>query len=372
MEYRRLGKTEKKVSCIGLGGTSFFHRDFSVKPEDILFTSMDGGINIIDTARGYYESETLIGEALAGMKRRKEILIATKTWLRNYSAAKKEIETSLKNLKTDYIDLYQIHHIQYDYELKKVLSENGALRALKEAKREGKILHIGFTSHRPEMMLEAIKTGEFETIQLPMNPIEKKNMEPIVEEARKRDMGILAMKPFSGGVIRNVRAALKFALNLDMSTVLVGARTIEEIKADIDTAREFMNISEEEKEDILKEIENLDEKFCRRCRYCETVCKNNIPISDIFRSETYLLLSATYARNEYKSFAKHSTDCTKCGKCEMICPYKLPIREMLVTAHERLTRGKVEDFAVNILRKAGIYDIARKVYFKLGLPVPKR
>lgn len=372
MQLRRLGRTNLMVSCIGLGGMGFINRTnkHRLNFNKVINTALDAGINFIDTARSYYDSENIIGEAIK--ERRRECILATKTYLRSYRGAIKEIELSLKNLQTNRIDLYQLHHIQYEYELKSVLSKDGALRALKEAKSADKIDYIGVSSHRPDMVIECMKTNEFDTVQVPLNPIEKEHIEEILNLAKQMDIGIIIMKPLAGGNLSNVKAALKFVLNYDVSTVIAGCSTVEQVKIDAQIGKDFINLSEQERLELAREIDDLEKTFCRRCKYCEPLCPAQIPISDIFRCEDYLRLNATYARDEYRRLSINGKRCIDCKKCEDICPYRLPIRNMLKRATARLSKGKLEDAIIHWLRDMRLYDVVRNIYFNLKLPIPKR
>lgn len=340
------------------------------RPSAIINTALNEGVNFIDTARSYYDSERIIGEVIR--ERRKDCFIATKTYLRGANEVKREVEISLKNLRAKQIDLYQIHHVQYEHELERVLAKDGALVGLKRAKKRGKIKFIGVSSHHPKVAVKCIKTGEFDTIQIPFSPIEREFIDEILKEAKKYDVGVIAMKPLAGGRILNAELALKFVLSYDISIVIPGCSTLKQVKIDTRVGKGDIFLNENEKKSLFEEVEKLDGNFCRRCRYCEHVCPINLPIADIFRCEDHILYNVTYARNEYKKFQKEFKKCTDCGKCEQMCPYKLPIRAMLKNAHRRLTKGKIEDAIINILRRLGLYERVRNIYFDMGLPIPKR
>ncbi len=371
MQKRRLGRTDMMISCIGLGGMGFVSKNNKRdKPSTIINTALNEGVNFIDTARSYYDSERIIGEAIHG--RRKDCFIATKTYLRGANEVKREVEISLKNLRIEQVDLYQIHHVQYKHELERVLAKDGALAGLREAQKKGKIRFIGASSHHPAVALECIKTGEFDAIQIPFSPIEREFIDEILREAKKRDVGVIAMKPLAGGRILNAELALKFILSYGISIAIPGCSTVEEVKLDTRIGKCCFSFTEKEKKLLFEEVEKLGGNFCRRCRYCENVCTIKLPIADIFRCEDHILYNVTYARNEYKKFQKEFEKCTDCGKCEQICPYKLPIRAMLKNAHCRLTKGRTEDAIVNILRRLGLYERVRNIYFDMGFPIPKR
>lgn len=372
MEKRRLGRTGLDVTCLGLGGMGILNgREASpTEGTELVQEAILQGITLIETGRGYFDSEKIIGAAMPAM--RDKVVLASKTYMRSAQRAQKELEESLERLRTKKIDIYQIHYVQYPQELEQVMAKGGALEALKDARSQGLIDFIGVTSHNPEVLIEALKTDQFDTVQLPLSVVEREFFDRVYPVARDRDIGIMIMKSLCGGNIKSITQALRYVLSHEVASVLIGCQSIEELKEDIEVAEHFRPLSDQERTQLFEEARNLPDKFCRRCRYCERRCPAAIPVSDIFRIEDYLILSATYARDEYRKLKKNVTDCKECGQCEKACPYGLPVRDYLKRAHKRLTRGKVEDFAVNVLRRLKLYDLARKLFFDLVGRVPRR
>ncbi|MCE1247897.1 MAG: aldo/keto reductase [Firmicutes bacterium] len=372
MQYRRLGRTELKVSCIGLGGMGVISQNHPdrTSAHKIIHTALERGVNFIDTARSYFDSEEIIGDSLEG--RSEQVYLATKTYQRSAKRAEKEIETCFEKLKVKKIHLFQLHHVQYIEEFQQAAAPGGTIELLKSLQKQGLIDHIGVSSHNPAILPQLLETDIFDTAQFPFSVVERDHFKKVEEIVKRRDIGTIIMKPLAGGNITSVEAALLFLLSHDVSTVIPGCSTVEQVIMDTEAGINFRELTTEEKQQIIKDTENLPDQFCRRCRYCEKVCSKNLPISDIFRCEDYLILSATYARDQYKSLGKSAALCSGCGQCEKICPYHLPVREKLKKAHKRLSKGKIEDFAVRILRKTGLYDIARKLYFELGGKIPER
>ncbi len=359
------------VSCIGLGGMGFTNKNYiKDDPYSVVTATLEEGINFIDTARSYYDSEKIVGYALR--QRRNDCFIATKTFLRDADAVRKEIDLSLRSLQVKKIDLYQIHHVQYEYELERALAKDGALAALKKARAEGKISYIGFSSHRPEMAIKCIKSGEFDTAQIPFNLIEREYIDEILLAAKEHDVGLIVMKPLAGGKLNNVELALRFVLSYDIAVVIPGCSTVEQVRDNARIGRNFLPLTGQEKNDIFNELKKLNKNFCRRCRYCEQACPKKIPIPDIFRCEEHILYDAGYARYEYKRFRGEIKRCIACKECEKICPYNLPVRAMLKKAHKRLMGGRIEDRVVGLLRILRLYEWVKKAYFQLNLPLPKR
>ncbi len=326
MEYVTLGKTGLRVSRVGFGGIPIqkVNAEDSVKLMQAVF---DKGINFIDTARAYTVSEELIGNALVGMRER--FIIATKSMARTADAMRADIEASLKNLKTDYIDIYQVHNLPAE-QFSLICGEGGALEALMEAKRAGKIRHIGLTAHSLEAFEYATTLDWVETLMFPYNIVETHG-EEIIKKCRERNIGFICMKPLAGGAIENARLAMRFiAANKNVDTVIPGMCCEDEVDMNVLSVCDTSPLSQDE----LCEIENirktLGTSFCRRCNYCQP-CAAGINISGVFLFGGYLDRYGLedWARIRYATLDKKASDCIGCGACEARCPYNLPIREML-------------------------------------------
>lgn len=337
MELRRLGKTELKVSAIGLGGIPLQRVDEETAL-DIIREAHKEGINFIDTARGYTVSESLIGSALQEIGRDKFIL-ATKSTARDYGGIMEELKISLSNLKTDYIDLFQFHNVSSDEDLETILGPNGALEAVKEMQEKGVIKHIGITSHSVDTLEKAIETDEFSTIQFPYNPVEDQG-EKAFERANEKDMGVIAMKPIGGGAIAEGTYSLRYILeNECLTSAIPGMDTVEQVKKNAEIGQNMRPLTEEESKILGKELETLGDKFCRRCEYCEP-CTVGMSIYSQFLMEGYYTRYGLkdWALERYASMDKNAGDCIQCGKCEERCPYDLPIMEMLENVDNILGR----------------------------------
>ncbi len=328
MEYITLGKTGLSISRIGFGGIPIQR----TKVEDIpaLFAALEReGINYIDTARGYTVSEEYIGSAIAG--RRDKYVLATKSMARTAEAMAADIDRSLANLQTDYIDLYQIHNPS-PQDLAKVLAPGGAMEALEAAKAAGKIGHIGLTCHLTEVFEAALEISQVETIMFPYNPVETQG-EALMEKCRQKNIGFIAMKPLAGGAIENADLALRFILqNPAVSVVIPGMYSPVEVAQNAGASGE---LTEADLAEIEKLKSTLGTTFCRRCNYCAP-CAAGINIPGVFLFQGYLERYglADWARDRYGAMAKTASDCISCGVCEGRCPYHLPIREMMQKAKE--------------------------------------
>lgn len=328
MEKRVLGKTGLNISAIGFGGIPLQRVDKETAIK-VIEELNNQGINFIDTARGYTVSEELIGYGLEKVGREKFIL-ATKSMARDYQGMKKDVEISLKNLRSEYIELYQLHNVRTEEEYNKVLNEDGALRALKEAKAEGKIKYIGITSHDIATLEKAVETGCFDTIQFPYSPVERQ-AEELFKRANRLGLGVIVMKPLAGGAITNAELSLRFVLeNSNVSAAIPGMDSIEQVRQNANVGNEYRKLNDEERDIIMSEAKELGTEFCRRCGYCAP-CPQGIDIPAQFLMEGYYTRYniKDWAKERYTSFSNKASDCIECGECETRCPYDLPIRNML-------------------------------------------
>ena len=326
MEYRVLGKTGLKVSRIGFGGIPIQRID-AEGTKKLIHYLHDAGVNYIDTARSYTVSEEYLGYALEGI--RQDFILATKSPASTKEGMAEDIETSLKNLRTDYIDLYQIHNPSAE-KLEKILAPGGALEALQEAKAAGKIGHIGITLHPVELFKTAVDLEWAETIMFPYNLVETQ-AEDLIRICAQKNIGFIDMKPLAGGAIDDATLALRYiAANPDVTVVIPGMATIEEAKQNISAVNDHSPLTEEENAKIQEIRESLGTQFCRRCNYCAP-CSAGISIYVQFLLEGYYTRYnlKDWARARYDAQEKNASDCIGCGVCESRCPYNLPIREMM-------------------------------------------
>ena len=213
MQYVDFGRTGLRVSRLGFGGIPVQRID-EPGTRAILKAAHEAGINYIDTARAYTVSEEWIGQALEELGLRDEFILATKCRALTKADMEAELATSLKNLRTDHIDLYQFHNSSPE-NLDKILAPGGAMEALLEAKAKGMIRHIGITNHRLTVAKEAIESGLYETLQFPFSYISGPQELELVELCKEKKMGFIAMKGLSGGLITNSAAAYAFEAQYD-------------------------------------------------------------------------------------------------------------------------------------------------------------
>ena len=326
MEYRILGKTGLKISRLGFGGIPIQRID-AEGTKVLVQKLLETGVNYIDTARGYTVSEEYLGYALEDI--RDKFILATKSMARTKEAMAKDIDISLKNLRTDYIDLYQVHNPTAE-DLQQVIAPGGALEALFDAKAAGKIGHIGVTLHSVDLFKEAVNYEWAETIMFPYNIVETQG-EKYIRICAERNIGVIAMKPLAGGAIDDATLALRFiAANPDVTVAIPGMAKIEELEQNDLAMSDTSALRPEELEKIQNIRDTLGTQFCRRCNYCAP-CSAGISIYSMFLMEGYYnrYNLQDWATARYMAMDKTASDCIGCGACEDRCPYNLPIRKML-------------------------------------------
>jgi predicted aldo/keto reductase-like oxidoreductase len=324
-----LGKTGLKVKTFGFGGIPI-QRVSEDEAIEVVRKCYDLGLNYYDTARNYSNSEERIGKALEDV--REDIYLATKSNKRTAESLNKELEISLKNLRTDYIDVYQLHNISNEEQWKQIREVGGALEAVQEAKQEGKINHVSVTSHSPALSLEIVKSGIFSTLMIPYNYLTTEPEKELLPLCKKHNVGTIIMKPFGGGAFSNANTAMKFVLNNpDVDIVIPGMMTVQEVEKNYEVWQGDLSLSEKELNLIEQDKLELGDQFCRACNYCQP-CPQGIPISFILRAEKQMLRRMGWSERRIKAVkeAKEKLDtCIDCGECEDRCPYELPIRELL-------------------------------------------
>ena len=331
MEYRILGKTGLKISRMGFGGIPIQKTD-PKQTRELLCYLMEQGVNYIDTARGYTVSEEYIGYALEGI--RDKFVLATKSMARTKEAMEKDIAISLNNLRTDYIDLYQVHNPSAK-DLETVIASGGALEALREAKETGKIGHIGVTLHSADLFTKVLEMDWVETIMFPYNLVEIQGQEQIAKCAEK-NIGFICMKPLAGGALEDVKTALRFIVqNPAVSVVIPGMATIDEAAQNLQYMADTSPLTQQELDSIEDIRSTLGNTFCRRCGYC-LPCTAGINIPGVFLFAGYYNRYdlKEWAVDRYKSLPHKASQCVDCGVCESRCPYQLPIRELMKKAEK--------------------------------------
>ena len=324
MEMVRLGKTEITVPKNGFGALPVQR----VSLEDgvkLLRNAYEGGVRFFDTARAYSDSEEKLGEALADV--REHIFLATKTMAKDGEGFKRDLDASLKLLKTDYIDIYQFHNPSF---CPKPGDGSGLYEAMEEAKRQGVVRHIGITNHRIHVAREAIESGLYETLQFPFCYLATDKDLELVEMCKEVDMGFIAMKALSGGLITNSAAAYAYLAQYDNVLPIWGVQRQSELEEFLRYMDEPPALTEELRAVIEGDRKELSGNFCRGCGYCMP-CPVGIEINTCARMSLLIRRSPSDKQLTEKAQAmmKKIENCLHCGACAKKCPYGLDTPKLL-------------------------------------------
>ena len=328
MNYVTLGKTGLKAAVVSFGGIPIQRAD-GANTKAVVDKLEEYGINYIDTARGYTVSEEYLGAALEG--RRDKFILATKSMSRDAASMAADVETSLRNLRTGYIDLYQLHNLP-EKDIEKVFGPGGAYEALTAAREAGKIGHIGVTAHSADALKILVEdyADRIETVMFPYNIVEQQGKE-LIDRCAEKGKAFIDMKPLAGGAIEDGRLALRYVLSNPAVTVSIpGMAAPEELEQNVAGSANTAPLTPEEKAACQKVWDTLGTQFCRRCNYCAP-CTVGIQIPSCFLFHGYLERYglAGWAHERYDTLTVKAGACIGCGKCETRCPYNLPIRDML-------------------------------------------
>ncbi|MCL1793864.1 MAG: aldo/keto reductase [Oscillospiraceae bacterium] len=324
MEKIRLGKTNLMVSRSGFGAIPI-QRIGDEESTALLRAAFEGGINFYDTARGYTTSERKIGLALKSV--RKQIIIATKSGAQTGEQLEKDLETSLFELGTDYIDIYQFHNPSF---IPQPGEANGLYEAALKAKAAGKIRHIGVTNHRLELALEMAKSGLFETMQFPASSLATEGEIELVNLCGERDVGFVAMKALAGGLITNAKTAFAYLRQFGNVVPIWGLQHMEQLEEFLGYEKKPPVLDGETWQAIESDRERLRGGYCRACGYClPCPAKINIPMAA--RMELLLgRMSLDGLVGEHgKEMMNRINDCTECRHCADCCPYRLDTPKLL-------------------------------------------
>jgi predicted aldo/keto reductase-like oxidoreductase len=327
MKTTRLGRTDIEVSRIGIGGIPI-QRPPEEKAIEVIKHALDLGINLIDTSLAYGTSEERIGKAILG--RREEITLITKTWTTDRNEAMMNLESSLKNFHTKYIDVWELHNVSTMEKYQAILAEGGSLEAVKEARETGKTKFIGISSHNIEIMKSALESEIFDVILFPFNFVNNEAANTLVPMAKKLDIGFTAMKPFAGGRLRDANLVMKYLLQFDNVIPVPGVEKKEEVEELVDIVEGRTELTKDDENKIENIKKELGTHFCQYCGYCMPTCPQElyIPVVINLRISWELWPQETF-KERYEDLIKTAKTCTECGICEEKCPYSLPIREKI-------------------------------------------
>jgi aryl-alcohol dehydrogenase-like predicted oxidoreductase len=326
MRYRVLGKTGLVVSEVGFGAIPIIRLSFD-EAVRVLHRALDRGVTFYDTAHMYVDSEEKIGQAFDGLRQR--VVLASKTLKRDRRGAREDLELSLRRLRTDYLDLYQLHMVSQETDFQTIIGPNGALETVVEAQKQGLIRRLGVTSHSLEMAIRLVQTGLFSTIQFPFNFVEEVAAEQLHPLARERGLGVLAMKPFCGGLVENARVAFAFLRQFPEVIPLAGWDSEARVDEVMDLYETENVVTPEDLAAMARYREELGEQFCRRCEYCQP-CPQGVMVTPAM---LYGIVAHRMGPAKAAAFAAKSMEsvrlCESCWECAARCPYKLPIPDIL-------------------------------------------
>ncbi|MCQ2577741.1 MAG: aldo/keto reductase [Treponema sp.] len=307
----------------------------------ILQRAYEGGMTFFDTARLYSDSEEKMGNALSDV--RKNIFIATKTMAKNPDDLKKQIETSLNLLKTDYVDIYQFHCADQVYAPG---DGTGMYECMEDLKRQGMIRHIGITAHKVGVAEEAVKSGLYETLQFPFSYLSSDREINLVKLCEENNVGFIAMKALAGGLIRNSRAAFAFTSQFKNVLPIWGIQRMSELEEFLSYMEEAPEMTAEIKALIDADKKELDLDFCRGCGYCMP-CPKGIIINNCARMSLMVRRAPTAAwtNEHWQAEMKKIETCIECGACKSKCPYELDTPNLLKKNYEdykQILAGKIK------------------------------
>jgi len=304
----------------------------------ILKRAYDAGITLYDTARSYTDSEEKIGRALSDV--RASIVIATKTGARTRSALLADLETSLRMLRTDYVDILQLHTPPAVPDPE---DPDSSYSGLVEAQQKGMARFIGFTNHSLERARAAADSGLYDVIQYPLCSLSNDEDLAVIEQCGAADIGLLAMKPLSGGLLTNIRAAFAFLRRYENVVPLWGAQTMGELEELIALDADPPRLDAGMLDEIEQDRRDLAGRFCRGCGYC-LPCPADIPIPMAARMGLLLrrMPFKQFLSEEWRESMRRIEDCQDCGHCRERCPYELDIPALLkqmLEDYERFTEA---------------------------------
>ena len=296
----------------------------------LLRRAYEGGMRFFDTARAYSDSEVKVGEAFDGM--REKVFIATKTGAKTPEEVRAQVETSLKNLRTDYIDIYQFHCADQCY---RPGDGTGMYECMEELKKEGKIRHIGITAHKLYIAEEAVESGLYETLQYPFSYLSSEKEIALVKKCKEANMGFIAMKGLAGGLINRSEAAMAFMSQFDNALPIWGIQKEKELEEWLSYMAETPTMNEELTAYIEKEQKELTGEFCRGCGYCMP-CPAGIMINQCARMSLMLRRapSKAWLTPQMQAEMKKIEVCLHCNQCMKKCPYELNTPELLQKNYE--------------------------------------
>ena len=323
MEKTRFGKTGLKVSRIAFGGIPI-QRLGAEEAARVVRGSIDLGVNFIDTANIYSDSEEKIGAAIKGVPR-DSLVIASKSLAQDKKTFLEHVDLSLSRLGVDYLDIYHLHNIASEEAYNAVFGEGGAHEGLTEAIRAGKVRFPAFSSHSIPMSLRIMREGKFAAVQLPLNYIDDEAAKEAVPLAAELDMGFIAMKPFGGGMLSDAGTSIRYLAQFAGIVPDPGIEKLSEMEEIVRIAESDARLTAADAAAIERTKAETEGRWCHRCDYCQP-CPQRIGISSV------ICIKGFIKRMPYRKIVElagksmeAARSCTECGECTGRCPYNLDI-----------------------------------------------
>ena len=296
----------------------------------ILRRAYEGGMTFFDTARAYSDSEEKMGLAFADV--RSKINIATKTMAKTPDEMKAQLETSLKNLKTDYVDIYQFHCVDQCY---KPGDGTGMYETMEDFKRQGLIKHIGITAHKIGIAEECVNSGLYETMQFPFSYLSSQREIDLVNLCKEKNVGFIAMKGLAGGLITNAKAAYTFMTQYDNVLPIWGVQRMNELEEWLSFMKDSPVFDDDMRQFVEEDKKQFGTDFCRGCGYCMP-CPQGILINNSARMSQMIRRAPTpaWTNDFWREAMAKIPNCTGCGACKKKCPYGLDIPTLLKKNYE--------------------------------------
>jgi len=326
MEKVRLGRTNLMVTRLGWGGIPIQRPD-EKEAVSVIKAVVEMGVDLLDTARAYTNSERRVGLALEQIK--KPVVLSSKSVERTKKIYE-DVHESLRQMKVKRIHIYHLHNIAKEKDYEKAMGPEGAYEGLKRAREEGLIDHIGMTSHSLPMLERALRDDPFDVIMACYSFLEPEAAEKVFPLARARDVGILAMKPFSGGAIEEAGPALRFVLSESDIVPIPGSETLDKARENWRVFTGGGPLTHRDRERIEAIRKESDQEFCRRCDYCQP-CPQEINIQSIVGLKSFIARFGPAADDLdwAKNMIEKARNGAECGDCLPRCPYQLAIPELI-------------------------------------------
>ena len=327
MKRVRFGKTELMVSEIAFGGIPI-QRVETREAAQLVRGVIDLGVNFLDTANGYTDSEEKIGLAIRELPR-DSLVIASKSGAADKKTFLQHLDLTLKHLGTDYVDLYQHHGISSMEFHDRIFQEGGAHEGMQEAVRAGKVRYPAFTSHSIPLAMKIMREHDFASVQLPFNFVDDEAAKEAIPLAKELDMGFIAMKPFGGGLLDDANLCIRYLMQFDSIVPDPGIEKLSEMQEIVCIIEQGNPLTEADVQEINRMKVELGDHWCHRCDYCQP-CPEKIAISLVLNMQTMIKRMPFKRVTQILGSAMDTArGCAECRACVERCPYNLDIPELI-------------------------------------------